>query len=238
MARMTTQDEVAVSDGLGPRRVVFDDLTVLIVDDVCLYREGLAGALEGQAGIRGVLTATDLTTGVALLTAGAPDLVLANIGLLNDGALLRAASALTPAPRTIALAVNEVDAEVVACAEAGLDGYLLRSEPLERLLNLMRAVAAGETLCTPRMAALLMRRLATLASERRRAPKAPALTHREDQVLRLLDMGLSNQEIADRLGISVRTVKNHVHHILEKLGVRRRGEAVAEFRRAGWTVEI
>jgi DNA-binding NarL/FixJ family response regulator len=200
---------------------------VLVVDDVCLYREGLAGLLARQDGIRRVLTAADMCTAAATVVAELPDLVLVNVALLGAGA----AFAVDPPPRIIAIGVTESDAEVVACAEAGVHGYLLRSEPLEHLLHLMRAVAAGETLCSPRITALLMRRVATLASERRPAFRVPALTHREDQVLGLLDMGLSNQEIAERLGIGVRTVKNHVHHILEKCGARRRGEAVAEYRR-------
>lgn len=231
MTLSTMRNENAASNGrrAGPHALA--GLVLLVVDDVCLYREGLASVLVRQDGVRTVLTATDISTAVAAINAEAPDLVLANVGMLSDGTLLGAASALTPAPRTIALGVSESEAEVLACAEAGVHGYLLRSEPLEHLLRLIRAVAAGETLCSPRATALLMRRVATLASERRSVPKAPALTRREDQVLALLDMGLSNQEIADRLGIGVRTVKNHVHNILEKAGARRRGEAVAEFRR-------
>jgi DNA-binding NarL/FixJ family response regulator len=212
-------------------RTVSTGLILLVVDDVCLYREGLASLLARQDGILKVLTAVDICTATEVLAAELPDLVLVNVALLGGGELLGSASAASPPFRTIAIGVTESEAEVVACAEAGVHGYLLRSEPLEHLLRLMRAVAAGETLCSPRVTALLMRRVATLASERRPAPRTPALTHREDQVLALLDMGLSNQEIGDRLGIGVRTVKNHVHHILEKSGARRRGEAVAEYRR-------
>lgn len=212
-------------------RAVSTGLVLLIVDDVCLYREGLASLLARQDGILKVLTAVDIFTAAGAVAAELPDLVLVNVALLGGGKLLSAASAVSPPPRTIAIGVTESEAEVIACAEAGVHGYLLRSEPLEHLLRLMRAVAAGETLCSPRITALLMRRVAALASERRPAPRVPALTNREDQVLGLLDMGLSNQEIAERLGIGVRTVKNHVHHILEKSGARRRGEAVAEYRR-------
>ncbi|SDM02327.1 LuxR C-terminal-related transcriptional regulator [Nonomuraea jiangxiensis] len=231
MTLSAMRDENTAANGRRAGQPMFTDLALLIVDDVCLYREGLASVLARQDGIGKVLTAIDTATAVAAVTAEVPDLVLANVDVLSDGVLLGAAAALTPAPRTIALGVSESEAEVVACAEAGVHGYLLRSESLDHLLRLMRAVAAGETLCSPRMTALLMRRVATLASERRPVPRAPALTDREDQVLGLLDLGLSNQEIGDRLGIGVRTVKNHVHHILEKTGARRRGEAVANFRR-------
>ncbi|MFF3877200.1 LuxR C-terminal-related transcriptional regulator [Streptomyces sp. NPDC001978] len=208
-------------------------LGVLVVDDVCLYREGLASVLARQPGIAKVLTAPDVPTAITAVTTEPPDVILLSLALLGGGQLLSAVRAVRPAPRTIVIGVTEAEEEVIACAEAGVQGYLLRSEPMEHLLRLMRAVAVGETLCTPRMTALLMCRVATLASELRPAPKVPALTVREDQVLGLLELGLSNQEIADRLGIEVRTVKNHVHRILEKAGARRRGEAVAEFRRMG-----
>ncbi|CCK24494.1 hypothetical protein BN159_0115 [Streptomyces davaonensis JCM 4913] len=207
------------------------ELKVLVVDDVCLYREGLAGILARQPGIAKVLTAQDVPAALTAVKTETLDLILVSLGLLTGGDLLGAVRSVTPTPRTIVVGVPESDAEVISCAEAGVHGYLLRSESMEHLLRLMRAVVVGETLCTPRMTALLLRRVATLASEARPAPRMPALTVREDQVLGLLELGLSNQEIADRLGIEVRTVKNHVHHILEKVGARRRGEAVAEFRR-------
>ena len=103
---------------------------------------------------------------------------------------------------------------------------------MEHLLRVVRSVLAGETLCSPRTTALLLRRVRALAEGQVLSKRAvPVLTAREQDVLDHLDMGLSNQEIADRLGITVRTVKNHVHNILEKVGARRRGEAVAAFRR-------
>ncbi|MEZ7123988.1 LuxR C-terminal-related transcriptional regulator [Nonomuraea sp. AD125B] len=80
------------------------------------------------------------------------------------------------------------------------------------------------------MAATLMRRVATLAAERRPQPRVPALTPREDRVLGLLELGLTNQEIEERLGIEMRTVKNHVHDILEKVDTRRHSEALAKSR--------
>lgn len=231
MALSATRDAKVAMNGRTCRTAASTELTVLIVDDVCLYREGLASILARQQGIRKVLIAADISAAIAAVTAELPDLILVNITLLTGSELLSAVSEVTPTPRTIAIGVTESEAEILAWAEAGVHGYLLRSEPLEHLLRLMRAVSVGETLCSPRMTALLMHRVATLAAERGLTPKVPVLTSREDQVLGLLEVGLSNQEIADRLRIEVRTVKNHVHRILEKAGARRRGEAVAEFRR-------
>jgi DNA-binding NarL/FixJ family response regulator len=207
-------------------------LRVLVVDDVRLYRESLASILLREPDVAQVRTALDLPTATAALRVELPDLALVNLGTPACRELLLAIRAHAPAVRLIVIGISESEEEVLACAEAGVHGYLLRSEPLEHLLRLMRTVAAGGTLCTPRISALLLRRVETLSAECRRSTRrVPVLTAREDQVLGLLDLGLSNQEIADRLGIEVRTVKNHVHHILEKVGARRRGEAVAAFRR-------
>jgi DNA-binding NarL/FixJ family response regulator len=204
---------------------------LLLVEEVCLYREGLAAVLRRHENVRRVFTAAGTGAALEILERERPDVVLIGLGLAEGRDLLRTVGAVVPAARTIVIGVTECDEEVVACAEAGASGFLLRSEPLARLVSLIGAVVAGETLCSPRVAAALMRRVATLAAEARPQSRVPALTPREHQVLGLLELGLSNQEIGDRLGIEVRTVKNHVHNILEKVGARRRGEAVAEIRR-------
>ena len=95
---------------------------------------------------------------------------------------------------------------------------------------MISSVIAGESVCSPRVTALLLRRLASLAADGRSDSKALALTQRENQVVRLLELGLSNREIAAQLCIEVATVKNHVHSLLAKLGVRRRTHVVAVMR--------
>src|SRR5829696_1244627 len=217
--RTTAPHERSPAVDLGPvledRQVDPGTLQLLIVDDVRLYREGLAGILAREPGVRRVLTAHDAPAAAAVLAAQRPDVVLINAADGNHG-LIRAVRDLDPEVAIIVVGVAESEEDVVACAEAGVAGYLLRTEPLEHLIRVMRSVVAGETLCSPRTAALLLRRVQTLAAQRGTGPRVPALTAREDDVLHLLDLGLSNQEISDRLGITVRTVKNHVHNILEK----------------------
>ncbi|SDZ14577.1 two component transcriptional regulator, LuxR family [Micromonospora pattaloongensis] len=205
-------------------------LRLLIVDDVRLYREGLAAIMSRESGVREVVTARDAASAIALLDHHDPDVVLVNVAGGNH-APLHLVRAHRPEIAIVALGVSEAEEDVIACAEAGVAGYLLRTEPLDHLLPVVRSVVAGESLCSPRTSAMLLRRVQSLAAQRVRGPRAPSLTAREDDVLRLLDLGLSNQEISERLGITVRTVKNHVHNILEKVGARRRGEAVAAFRR-------
>lgn len=203
-------------------------LSILIVDDSRLYREGLSGIILKEPDIEAVYTAEDGASLTSVLGTVHPRLVLVNLASVDGLALLRAVRAAVPTSSLIAIGVLEYEDEIIACVEAGIAGYLLRSEPLSNLMRLIRSVTAGETVCSPRITAALMRRVSILAAERRST--TPVLTEREDQIVQLLDRGLSNREIADALGIELRTVKNHVHHILTKLGVRRRGEAAAAAR--------
>jgi DNA-binding NarL/FixJ family response regulator len=201
---------------------------VLVVDDCCLYREGLASMIEREPDVGDVRCAHDWPSIAAALERSVPDVVLVNLASADSHALMTGLRRRSPSSLLVAIGVGDSEQEIVACAEAGIAGYLLRSEPFSHLIRLVRHVVAGETVCSPRASAALMRRVAVLAEER--TQRVPVLTEREDQILGLLDMGLSNQQIADRLCIELRTVKNHVHHILGKLGVSRRGEAVAVIR--------
>jgi DNA-binding NarL/FixJ family response regulator len=205
-------------------------IQLLIVDDICLYREGLAGALGQQSWVSAVRTAADAAAALEHLTSFHPDVVLLNMATAGSAAILATMLRRVPSIRVVALGVREVEGEVIACAEAGVAGYLLRQQSLAELTQVVQSVARGETLCTPRTTATLLRRLATLAAARPPVPAPGYLTAREREILVLIDQGLSNKEIARRLSIEVRTVKNHVHNIFEKLQVHRRGEAAARMR--------
>jgi DNA-binding NarL/FixJ family response regulator len=114
--------------------------------------------------------------------------------------------------------------------QAGVSGYHLRTGSLAGLVQLISSVIAGESLCSPRVAAVLLRRLAVLAADGRSDSRGLALTQREIQIVHLLELGLSNEQIAAQLCIEVATVKNHVHNLLAKLGVHRRVHAAAVIR--------
>lgn len=210
-------------DGLG----LLHDARVLIVDDCTLYRDYLA-AVVASHGVVAPGVAWDLPSLVAAFDATLPRVILLNMATRDSAMLLRQALNLSPHLRVVVLGVAEDDeSEIVACAEAGVAGYHMRTESLEDLLVLIHKVAAGESLCSPRVSAMLLRRLSTLASQRQSTPKELVLTAREIQILRMLELGLSNRDIADRLCIAVHTVKNHVHSLLAKLGVSTRAQAAA-----------
>ena len=203
---------------------------VLIVDDTWLSCEGLASLLEGEAWIGALDTAANLEGTLESLRGFCPDVVLVNLATLGSIAILSTMVEMAPHAWVIAIGVSEREDEVVACAEAGVAGYLTREGSLTDLRATVQSVVRGEPLCPPRIVATLLRRVATLAAERRSWTSTAHLTAREHEILRLIDHGLSNKEIGQRLSIEVRTVKNHVHNILEKLGVHRRGEAAARMR--------
>jgi DNA-binding NarL/FixJ family response regulator len=205
-----------------------DVITVLIVSRVRLYREGVRHLLEGKPGIHVIGGASTWERALPLGGAAPPDVLLLDVPISEGACAIRA---LAPA-YAVALGVAEHEAEVVAWAEAGAAGYVPPDGSLSRLIATIEAVANGETLCSPRIVAALVRRLAAVASDGSgtRTP-AEALTPREREIVLLLDEGLSNKEIASRLYIEVTTVKNHVHNILEKLHVHRRGQAAARLRR-------
>lgn len=203
-------------------------VSVLIVDDCTLYREGLAAIIPSESAVADVRAAHDLGSLHASIGSCTPDVILLNLASIGSRTLLSTARTISPESRLIVIGVSEDDEEqIVACAEAGVAGYHLRTESLHDLLQLIQAVAMGETKCSPRVTAVLLRRLSALAARHRPASTVLTLTAREDQILRLLHVGLSNRQIATRLCIEVHTVKNHVHSVLVKLGVRTRAEAAA-----------
>jgi DNA-binding NarL/FixJ family response regulator len=210
-------------------------IRVLIVDDACLYREGLASMLSHESWVAALHAAGDAAAALASLTSFGPDVVLLNMATVNAASILDSMVQGAPNVKVVALGLSELEEELIPVAEAGAAGYLLRGQSLAELRQIVQSVARGETVCTPRTTAMLLRRVATLASTPRHRLAVPdpgldLLTVREREILVLIDEGLSNKEIARRLSIEIRTVKNHVHNLLEKLQVHRRGEAAARMR--------
>jgi two-component system nitrate/nitrite response regulator NarL len=129
-----------------------------------------------------------------------------------------------PALRIVAVAVAELETDVIACAEAGICGYVAQSGTVEDLVGALLRALTGELICSPRVAALLFGRLAALSAGRQPSPADDQLTQRERQIAELIARGLQNKEIARHLCLGHATVKNHVHNILQKLNIQRRSE--------------
>lgn len=202
---------------------------VLIVSDIRLYREGLAEVLarDGRLDIAGMISTAE--EAISYLEELAPDAVLLDKDVPAAFDLIRMVANLNSNTKVVALGLSETRREVLAFAEAGVAAYVCREASVEDLVNSVHAAVHDELCCSRRIAAALLQRVADLAACQGPA-YATCLTRREREILDLIDQGFTNKEIAYRLVIEIATVKNHVHSILDKLGVHTRGEAAAKVR--------
>lgn len=203
-------------------------VSVLVVDDSRLYREGLALWLTGRLAGSTVDTADSLAALARHLDRSLPDVVVLNLSSIERSEMLAELTRRAPLANLVVVGIDESDeTQVLACAEAGACGYVTKSDSLTDLVTVIDEVVAGRTRMSAAISSFMLRRVREAAADRRRHPGVRTLTDREIQILRLIGVGLSNQDIADELTIELHTVKNHVHSLLTKLGVRRRGQAAA-----------
>jgi DNA-binding NarL/FixJ family response regulator len=153
-----------------------------------------------------------------------PEVVLLDMTGPASLAFTRQLRAVLPSARIVGVAVAELEANVIACAEAGICGYVAHSGTVGDLVGVIICALNQELVCPPRITALLFDRLATLSTGRSATPIDGALTAREREIAELIARGLQNKEIARRLYLGNATVKNHVHSILQKLKIQRRSE--------------
>jgi DNA-binding NarL/FixJ family response regulator len=182
--------------------------------------------------------ATPSESTLACLISLSPDAIVLDMAVPDALGVARTLRARIPHTKIVAFAVSNVDAEIVTCARAGICGYVHRDGSAADLVTEVLNAVRGELHCSPRMAALLQEQVEYLSRgdlgvnmlNCQPAGMLQSLTERERDILRHVDKGMSNKEIARALKISLATVKNHVHNILEKLQVRRRTEALAYVR--------
>ena len=205
-------------------------LRIFIAAPVRLYRDGLTETFgrDPRFEVCGS-AATGLET-LAVVRDRTVDVVLIDADLPGAGALVRDVAQRPAAPKIVVLGVEEAEDGVLALVEAGITGYVTREGSIADLFASVECAVRGESVASPRIVATLMERVARLARERMATREPGILTTRERQIACLIEEGLSNRDIALRLDIELPTVKNHVHNILEKLHVHRRGEAVARLR--------
>jgi DNA-binding NarL/FixJ family response regulator len=212
---------------------------IFIVTPIKLYREGIAHFLRSSDRFAVLGTAEESGGMIARAHELLPDVILLDMAFEDSRATARALREALPHTSIVALAIPDSEEHVLDCAEAGISGYVSREGSLDELLATVVRVTNGEVVCSPRIAAGLFRRVASLSTRVQNGypPHLPAatLTPRETEVIELINEGFSNKEIARRLYIEVPTVKNHVHSILEKLGARSRSEAAAHARRLSLT---
>ncbi|GAB3220304.1 response regulator transcription factor [Micromonospora halotolerans] len=198
----------------------------MVVDDHPMWREGVARDLT-EAGHLVVATSGEGREAVRVAAAARPDVVVLDLQLpdVSGVEVIQGLRAVLPEVRVLMLSASGEPQSVLVAVKAGATGYLLKSAAPAEFLDAVRRTAAGEPVFTPGLAGLVLgeyRRLAATPA----APhdEAPRLTERETEVLRLVAKGLSYKQIAERLGLSHRTVQNHVQNTLGKLQLHNRVE--------------
>ncbi|MDH4079913.1 MAG: response regulator transcription factor [Nitrospira sp.] len=185
-------------------------------------------------------TASRLDELEAVLGSDRSDLLVVEFGLLSEGGVYRQRiCALSSEVKTLVIDVSDNEDEILYCIErVGASGYLPHNTSVEELIRNIKAIMRGETLCSPRIAHLSFQRMSQRARRGEEAWRANGthLTRRETEILRLVEHGLSNKEIATRLKIEVSTVKNHMHNILDKLQLPSRHSAVNHLKEQGFSV--
>ncbi len=211
-------------------------IRLVVVDDHDLFRTGLASLLSMQPDIEVIAQASGGRRGVQLTDELRPDVVLMDLHMpdLAGPAATRLILERRPSTRVIALTVMSEDADVAAAVEAGACGFLAKDTAIEDIVAAVRAAGQGASWLSPRAAEVVLGRLRRAEAEPEPdLGSAGQLSARELDVLRLIARGMENAEIADDLGISPRTVKNHVSNILTKLGLPSRVQAAVYAVRRG-----
>ena len=196
-------------------------IRVAIVDDHPIVTDGVVANLSASAEIEIVATGTSADDAIAIAAAHAPDVLVLDLELGGKSGLdaIAGVKAASPRTRIVIFSAYAGEERVATAFERGADSYVLKGTSSDELVAVVRAVAAGGSLIPPDIAAQLARAV--------RQPRRDRLTERERETLALLAEGLANRAIAERLGITERTVKFHVAEILARLGASNRAQAVA-----------
>jgi DNA-binding NarL/FixJ family response regulator len=209
-------------------------IRVLLADDQALVRHGFGMILRAEEDVEVVGEAGDGAEAVSLAAQLEPDVVLMDVRMptLDGIEATRRIVAGVDSPRVLVLTTFDNDEIVVGALRAGASGFLLKDAPSEQLVAAIKVIAAGGSLFAPSVT----RRLVERYVDELRPDSVPGLdelTDREQEILRLIARGLSNAEIASQLVLSEHTVKTHVTHLLQKLGLRDRTQAVVLAYEAG-----
>jgi DNA-binding NarL/FixJ family response regulator len=198
---------------------------VALVDDHEVVRRGLRDLLDGEPGIEVVAEAGGVEEALVRVAATTPDVVVVDVRLPDgDGvSLCRALRAFDEPPKCLVLTAFDDERALVEAIMAGASGYLLKQVRGQDLVDAVREVAAGRSLLDPVTTARVLARMRRSAE----TDELDALTERERHVLELMGEGMTNRQIAERLFLAEKTVKNYVTSVLAKLGMERRTQAVA-----------
>jgi len=209
-------------------------ITVAIVDDNRLVRDGLAAMLGRLPDLHVVVSGS---ASAEFLDQTQPDVLMLDVGLRDEDSLQTAAaiSKRDGGIRVVMMDLLPMNEEVAQFVNAGVAGFVLKEATFDELVATIRAVAAGDKVLPPRMTETLFSQIVLGGGFRAREPvlEDVRMTRREREVIELIGEGLSNKEIAQRLNIAAHTVKSHVRNVMEKLALHTRLQIAAYARRDG-----
>jgi len=212
------------------------EIKILIADDHAVVREGTRQILEQEPDLDVVAEAADGEEAVRLASSFKPDVAIIDIAMprVNGIEATKQIKTLYPTIAVLILTAYDADQFIFSLLEAGAAGYLLKSVRGRELIDAVRQVYAGESVLHPTIARKVLNRFVPTPGKIAGQKPPEVLSEREKEVLRLATRGLSNQEIASELCLSLRTVQTHLGHIFNKLQVSSRTEAVVRSLKEGW----
>lgn len=221
------QKEATVTDAIMAPDAPGHPLSILILVELRFVREALADAIERDQAFSRVWVSAALDDALAIIRNRQPDVVLLDAAFPDGIGVVHRLKDAEPKIKVVILAVAETEENIIAWAEAGVEGYVPRTAALADVVALLADITAGRQTCSGAVAAGMLRRIASGSGARKDRddwPAAPILTARERQIAELIADGLSNKDIARQLNIGIATTKSHVHNLLLKLGLQRRGQ--------------
>ena len=212
-----------------------DRITILIVDDSAPFRDGMRAMLRREADMVIVGEAASGAEAVRLAAGQQPDVVLMDLQMPEGNGIEATRTIVTASPhiRVLVLTMFEDNDSVFAALQAGARGYILKGADKGEVLRAIRAVHNGEAIFGPVIAQRLVHYFAARQQPASAQPPFPELSDREREILTMMARGRANQEIADDLVVSLKTVRNHVSNIFAKLQVADRSQAIDLARQAG-----
>lgn len=213
-------------------------MNIVALTPVRLLGDGLGACLSARPDMHVEAVVRDTASLRHTLANSTIDVALIDVTQGVDLFEIRAIAAEWPSVALVALGLQEQKQDVIRCGRAGFAGYLARDASIETLCASLNEIVAGRLSVSPEIASSLLRALFNGETRAADADLDLGLTRRESEVLDLLGRGLSNKEIGNELCLSVATVKHHVHHILEKLKLPRRAQAMRKVRESPWLARI